>query len=244
MMELVRLQKYLAECGFDSRRKCEQLIKDGKVTVNGSVAQLGQQINPNNDIVCVNSKQVTIPKKIYLVLNKPANVITTVKDTHGRKTVMDYLEGLRERVFPVGRLDYDVEGVLLFTNDGELAYRLLHPSFQVSKTYLAWVKGPVTPEKLKFFEHGIPLEDGTTAPARAMLLRSGQKRSLLKLVLYEGKKREVKRMCAAVGHPVETLHRVAFGNINAKGLRPGEWRRLTHEEIKELVHSVGLPCTA
>lgn len=239
-MEQVRLQKFLAECGVDSRRGCEQRIREGKVLVNGTAAQLGQQVVPEVDRITVDGRPVISDKKIYVVLNKPTNVITTVKDTHGRKTVMDFLKGVEVRVFPVGRLDSDVEGVLLFTNDGELAFRLMHPSFQVHKTYLAWVKGYVQPNAIKRLEQGVPLEDGISAPAKAELLQAGNRASLLKLVLHEGKKREVKRMCAAVGHPVENLHRVDFAGINVKGLRPGEWRRLTRDEIRHLRQCVGL----
>ncbi len=239
-MEQVRLQKFLAECGVDSRRGCEQRIREGKVLVNGTAAQLGQQVVPEVDRITVDGRPVISDKKIYVVLNKPANVITTVKDTHGRKTVMDFLKGVEVRVFPVGRLDSDVEGVLLFTNDGELAFRLMHPSFQVHKTYLAWVKGSVQPNAIKRLEQGVPLEDGISAPAKAELLQAGNRASLLKLVLHEGKKREVKRMCAAVGHPVENLHRVDFAGIHVKGLRPGEWRRLTRDEIRHLRQCVGL----
>lgn len=239
-MEPVRLQKFLAECGIDSRRGCELLIREGKVLVNGETAQLGQEVTPGVDSIVVEGESVSTGKKVYVVLNKPANVITTARDTHGRKTVMDYLEGLDERVFPVGRLDSDVEGVLLFTNDGDLAFRLMHPKFEVSKTYMAWVKGCVGKDALKRLEQGVQLEDGMTSPARATVLQSGGRTTLLKLVLHEGRKREVKRMCAAVGHPVEKLHRVAFANIRVKGLRPGEWRRLSGEEVRQLFHSVGL----
>lgn len=239
-MEPVRLQKFLAECGVDSRRGCEQRIREGKVQVNGATAELGQQIVPGVDHIIVDGRPVVSDKKIYVVLNKPANCITTLKDTHGRKTVMDFLKGIDVRVFPVGRLDSDVEGVLLFTNDGDLAFRLMHPSFQIHKTYLAWVTGLVTPDTLKCLEQGVPLEDGVSAPAKAELLQAGNKASLVKLVLHEGKKREVKRMCAAVGHPVENLHRVDFAGIHVKGLRPGEWRRLTRDEIQRLRQCVGL----
>ncbi len=239
-MERVRLQKFLAECGIDSRRGCEQLILDAKVSVNGITAEVGQQIDPDVDHIEVEGRPVNSDQKIYVVLNKPSTVITTVKDTHGRKTVMDYLDGIGARVFPVGRLDIDVEGVLLFTNDGDLAFRLTHPKFQINKTYLAWVKGFVKSDVIKHLEQGVVLEDGVSAPAGAALLRAGHKASLIKLVLHEGRKREVKRMCAAVGHPVENLHRVAFAGIQAKGLRPGEWRRLTGEEIHHLYQCVGL----
>lgn len=239
-MERVRLQKLLAECGIASRRGCEQLIRDGKVQVNGEVAQLGQQVLPGEDRIEVDGKPVDFDEKIYLVLNKPASVITTVKDTHGRKTVMNCIGGIDARVFPVGRLDSDVEGVLLFTNDGELAFRLTHPKYQVHKTYLAWVRGLVQPEAIRRLQQGVLLDDGMTAPAQATVLQANAKVSLIKLVLHEGRKREVKRMCAAVGHPVKNLHRVAFANIRAKGLRPGEWRNLSREEVAGLYRCVGL----
>lgn len=239
-MNLVRLQKFLAECGVDSRRGCEQRIREGKVLVNGEPATLGQRVRPGQDHIVVDGCPVVFDKKVYVVLNKPVNVITTVKDTHGRKTVMDFLKGVDVRVFPVGRLDCDVEGVLLFTNDGDLAFRLMHPRFQIHKTYLAWVKGRVEPGALEQLKRGVALEDGVSAPAKAMLLQAGGKSSLLKLVLHEGKKREVKRMCAAVGHPVENLHRIDFAGIHVKGLRPGEWRRLTGEEVRHLRECVGL----
>lgn len=240
MMTKIRLQKHLAECGIASRRKCELLIEAGKVRVNDTVALLGQQITPGVDRVEVNGKAVVYDEKIYLILNKPAHVITTAKDTHGRKTVMQFLQGIDTRVFPVGRLDADVEGALLFTNDGDLAFRLLHPSFKINKVYMAWVRGHVKAETLQHFKQGIRLEEGMTAPAEADVLKKGTNSTLLRLVLYEGKKREVKRMCAAVGHPIKKLHRVSFADIQLKGLRPGEWRRLSTTEVQQLFQSVGL----
>lgn len=237
---MLRLQKYLAECGLASRRSAETLIREGRVHVNGQVAILGQSVDPANDHVQVDDSPVRVDHKVYVVLNKPANVITTAKDTHGRKTVMDCLDGLGERVFPVGRLDRDVEGVLIFTNDGEMAHRLMHPRFGVKKVYLAWVYGQVTSETVKRLETGVSLEDGMTAPARAVILNATKNSTLLRLTLHEGRKREVKRMCAAVGHPIETLHRIAFGGIGARGLRPGEWRRLSVLEIDQLRRMVGL----
>ena len=156
-MTAVRLQKYLAECGVDSRRACEKLIQAGEVSVNGILAELGQQIQPGVDQVCVSGKPVVCDDKIYVVFNKPANVITTLKDTHGRRTVADYLNEVATRAFPVGRLDRDVEGVLLFTHDGELSFRLIHPKYQVDKVYLAWVKSSVNTEALKRLEQGVQL---------------------------------------------------------------------------------------
>lgn len=241
-MPPIRLQKYLAENEVGSRRACEQLIRDGLVSVNGETAFLGQQVDPDLDAILVKGLPVASgdPEKVYVVLNKPTDVITTAKDTHGRRTVMDYLNGLEARVFPVGRLDQDVEGVLLFTNDGELAFRLTHPKFQVNKVYLAWVRGSVGDEAVRRLQRGVQLDDGMSAPAQAKILNAGKDTSLIKLTIHEGRKREVKRMCAAVGHPVENLHRIAFANVLATGLRPGEWRRLSDREIEGLRRCVGM----
>ncbi|MCK5862884.1 MAG: rRNA pseudouridine synthase [Candidatus Hydrogenedentes bacterium] len=239
-MSTIRLQKYMAECGVDSRRACEKLIQAGKVVVNGDPATLGQRVQPGVDAVCVSGESLVYDKKIYVVFNKPGNVITTLKDTHGRKTVADYLDGMASRAFPVGRLDRDVEGVLLFTNDGELSFRLIHPKFQVDKVYMAWVKGCVKSEAVKRLEQGVPLEDGVTAPARVKVINAGGTTSLIRLTIHEGKKREVKRMCFAVGHPIKTLQRVSFAGIGANDLRVGEWRYLNDGEVEQLRKCVDL----
>lgn len=231
---MLRLQKYLAECGVASRRASEKLIEAGRVSVNGETATIGAKIDPEHDDVQVDGKAVGQDEKVYVVLNKPEGTVTTVKDTHGRKTVLHWVKGVRARVFPVGRLDMDVEGVLLLTNDGELAHRLLHPGYEVGKVYLAWVKGLVRAETARKLEEGVMLEDGLTAPAKVAVLNGGHQTTLLRLTLHEGRKREVKRMCAAAGHPVRSLHRVAFGNIRSRGLRPGEWRYLSEQEVRQL----------
>ena len=241
-MTLIRLQKYLAEQGIGSRRACERLIQEGEVSVGGEVAEVGQQVDPASQKIAVKGEAIRTeePEKIYVVLNKPANVITTAKDTHGRRTVMDCLRGLEERVFPIGRLDQDVDGVLLFTNDGELAYQLAHPKFLVNKTYQAWIKGEISSDALKRLREGVPLSDGMSAPAQAKLLKSRKNASLVELTIYEGRKHEVKRMFDAVGHPVDKLRRIAFAEIKATGLRSGEWRRLTEAEVDVLRKSVVL----
>lgn len=229
-----RLQKYMAACGVASRRACEAFIAEGRVTVNGVVAQVGQTVEPDVDKVLLDGKSIAPDNHVYIVLNKPEGTVTTANDTHGRKTVLSCLQGVDARVFPVGRLDMDVEGVLFLTNDGELAHRLMHPSYQVDKVYLAWVYGHMKVEAAQQIEAGVMLEDGMTAPAKAVILNAGQAISLVRLTLHEGRKREVKRLCAAVGHPVKTLHRIAFGNLKVKGMRPGEWRYLSASEVQML----------
>jgi 23S rRNA pseudouridine2605 synthase len=231
---LVRLQKYLAECGIASRRAAERLIEEGRVTVNGTPAEVGCSIDPSRDAVSVDGAAVVRDDKVYVLLNKPANVVSTAKDTHGRKTVLHLLKGVSARVFPVGRLDMDVEGVLLLTNDGELANRLLHPKYGVEKVYRVVVYGKVEDTTARKLERGIALEDGTTAPARVCVLRADERETLLKLTLREGRKREVKRMFAAVRHQVKSLRRVSFANIEARNLRLGEWRYLEPHEVLAL----------
>lgn len=237
---MIRLQKFLAECGIASRREAEKLVAAGRVHVNGALAKVGDSINPATDEVQFDGKPVTADGKVYILLNKPRGVITSVKDTHDRKTVLDCLNGISARVFPVGRLDLDVEGVLMLTNDGELAFRLTHPQFQVEKVYLAWVEGVMTTDTAVRLEEGVQLEDGVTAPASVVILHFGKRTTLIRLVLREGKKREVKRMCAAVGHPVRELQRISIGNVRGKGLKPGEWRYLNESEINGLRSLVGL----
>ena len=238
----MRLQKYLAECGVASRRACEALIAEGRVTVNGATALIGQSIEPGRDEVRVDGQLAGVDDKVYIVLNKPAGTVTTAKDTHGRDTVLDCVQGLPERVFPVGRLDQDTEGVLLLTNDGELANRLLHPRYGVDKIYLARVWGHVKPATLHRLVEGVELEDG---PAAAIAVEMDESRrdsatTYLQLTLREGRKREVKRLCEAVGHRVRRLRRLSFAGITANGLRPGQWRYLSGVEVRMLRHKVGL----
>lgn len=230
----MRLQKFMAQCGLASRRASERLIQEGKVLVNGAVAITGQVIDPENDEVVYNGIRVGTSEKRYVLLNKPPGVVTTVKDTHGRRTVLDCIEDIGERVFPVGRLDMDVEGALLLTNDGELAFRLTHPKYEVPKVYLAWVHGVMTPEDAIRLEQGVVLDDGITAPAKAVILNAGDRVTQIRLTLHEGRKREIKRMCAAVGHPIRELRRIAVGNVKVGGLQPGQWRLLTNQEVMGL----------
>jgi pseudouridine synthase len=228
------LQKFLAECGVASRREAETYIAEGRVQVNGEVATIGAKIDPDTDAVALDGVGVIRDQKVYVVLHKPKGVITSAKDTHERRTVLDCLDGVTARVFPVGRLDMDVTGALLLTNDGEIAHRLAHPKFQVDKIYVAWVDGRMTAATARSLSEGIELEDGPTAPAKVTILKTTTDSSRVRLVIHEGRKRLVKRMCAAVGHPVRDLRRLAMGSIRADGLIPGEWRYLSDEEIATL----------
>ena len=232
---MIRLQKYLAECGVASRRAAERLIEAQRVTVNGECASVGRSIDPGHDEITVDGAPVVLDDKVYVLLNKPAGVVTTSKDTHGRKTVLQLLRGVETRVFPVGRLDMDVEGVLLLTNDGELSNRLLHPRYAVEKVYRAWVYGEMDDPTARKLEQGVLLEDGKTAPAKVRILRKNENRTLIRLTLREGRKREVKRMLAAVRHPVKSLRRVSFARLEARNLRPGEWRYLEAHEVTALL---------
>lgn len=236
----MRVQKYLAEAGVASRRASEELIREGRVSVNGETATIGIRIDPEADAICVDGRPVERDSKVYVLLNKPRGVITTAKDTHRRKTVVDLLDGVPGRVFPVGRLDQDVTGTLLLTNDGELANRLAHPRYEITKTYLAWVEGRMNAAAQKRLEEGVELEDGMTAPASVYITRQERRRTLIRLDIHEGRKHLVKRMCAAVGHPVCSLSRLAMGPLKAEGLRPGEWRYLTPEEVESLRAAVRL----
>ncbi len=233
---MVRLQKYLAECGLGSRRTIEKFIQEGRISVNGIPVSLGQKINPETDKVYLDNKLInlTIPEKVYILLNKPKGYVTTASDEFGRPKVMDLLQNLKARVFPVGRLDLDVEGALLLTNDGELANKLLHPSYKIYKTYIGVVKGYITTVALKKLETGVLLEDGKTSPAQVKVLNRNLKCSTIQLTIHEGKKREVKRMCDAVGFPIISLKRISFAGIHIGKLPTGKWRYLTSAEISHI----------
>lgn len=236
----MRLQRYLALCGIASRRASETLIREGRVTVNGAIAALGSSVDPDHDEVRVNGKPIRREMPVYILLHKPKGTITTVDDPQGRRTVLDCLQGVRARVYPVGRLDLDVSGVLLLTNDGELAQRLTHPRYGVTKVYIATVRGHVSDEALRRLETGVPLADGVSAPARAAILGRDKDTTRLRLTLHEGRKREVKRMCAEIGHDVVKLRRTLFAGIEAGSLRPGQWRWLRPAEVAHLRRLVKL----
>ncbi len=236
-MTAIRLQKWMARCGAGSRRACEQLIQQGRVQVNGQRATLGMQIDPEKDQITIDGKPLPPPPApLYILLHKPAGYVTARKDPHAPRTVMELLRGLKTPVFPVGRLDADAEGLLLLTNDGELANRLLHPRYKVPKTYRVWVKGAPDESALRRLREGVMLEEGKTAPAQVRLLKRGRQQSLLEITIHEGRKRQVKRMCAAVGHPVQRLVRIAFGPLRlTEDLPPGAWRELTPDERDALL---------
>lgn len=237
-----RLHKFMARCGVASRRACEALIAEGRVSVNGEVVTFpGVTIDAAQDLVMVDG-QVLRPQeeRVYIMLNKPPGYVTTLSDTHGRPTVRELVGGVRERIYPVGRLDMDTSGLLLLTNDGELAFRLTHPRFEVEKTYEAIVEGVPTREELERLRHGVLLEGRMTAPAKVRLLKVADGHASLSITIHEGRKREVRQMCAAIGHRVIALKRVSLGPLRLKGLKEGEFRYLTEDEINSLFQVVGL----
>lgn len=223
----MRLNAYLARAGVTSRRKADELIKAGRVMVNGEAGQLNTDVSPD-DRVELDGRAVGAQKLRYILMNKPKGTLSTLKDPHGRKKILDLLS-ISERVVPVGRLDYDTTGAILLTNDGDLANKLMHPSSEFKKTYIAEVEGQITQEKLDNLQKGVRLEDGISAPAEAR--QTGKK---VELVIHEGRKHQVKRMLAAVGLEVTALHRSAYGPLRVQGLQPGSWRDLSEKEIKAL----------
>jgi 23S rRNA pseudouridine2605 synthase len=225
-----RLQKVLARAGIGSRRACERLIAAGRVLVNGETATVGRRVDLERDLVAVDGVPVSVrPGLVHYLLNKPPGVLTTAEDPHGRPTVVELVPE-DPRVFPVGRLDADTEGLLLLTNDGELAFRLTHPRFGVAKEYVAEVEGHPSRAVLRRLREGVELDDGMTASAQVSVMAP----SVLRLVLHEGRNRQVRRMCEAVGHPVRRLVRTRIGPVVDRRLPPGAWRRLTPAELRGL----------
>jgi len=234
-----RLQKYLAGAGIASRRKCEELILQGQVRVNNSVVtKLGTKVDPQKDIVEVKGKLIKYKEKkqySYILLNKPKGYLTSLSDPFGRLTVLDLLKGVKERVYPVGRLDFNSEGILILTNDGELAYTLTHPTKEVEKVYIVKVKGIPSPEKLKILSKGVVLENNyRISPCNIYLLKITNGNAILKIKIREGKKRQIRKMGEYIGHFVLKLRRTQLGSISLKGVKPGEYRYLNKEEIKSL----------
>ncbi|MGB9812282.1 MAG: pseudouridine synthase [Thermovenabulum sp.] len=235
LLEL-RLQKFLSMAGVASRRAAEELISQKRVKVNGvTVTKPGIKIDTEKDTVEVDGKVCELKNTyVYIMLNKPKGYITTLYDPFGRPTILDLVKGLKTRVFPVGRLDKDTEGLLLLTNDGELAYKLTHPKHGIEKTYIVKVKGKVSKKAVNVLQKGVILEEGKTSPAKVRILKSGIDFTILEVKIHEGKKRQIRRMCEKVGHPVIELKRIKIGELTLKGLKAGEWRHLTNKEIEYL----------
>lgn len=238
---MIRINKYLSLCGVTSRRGAETLIAEGRVAVNNvTLAKVGTVIDPETDVVKVDGTVVSLVEhKVYVIFHKPPQVMTTLHDPFGRKTVAHYLKDLPVRVYPVGRLDYDTSGVLLLTNDGELAYRLAHPRYQVPKVYEAKVRGIFTLAAAETIAKGIKLEDGAIGKGRVEILGYNGNTSRLRITLTEGRKREVKQLCKSVGHPVLNLTRISFAGITTRGIKLGKWRYMTSDEIDDLRKLVG-----
>lgn len=224
----MRINAYLARAGVASRRSADKLIKSGKVTINGQLAELNTNVKKGDEIR-LDGKRITSQRLRYILINKPPGVVTTLKDPEGRKAIIDLLN-IPERVVPVGRLDYNTTGALLLTNDGELTQRLMHPSFEVDKVYEAEVEGTIKPDTLSRLESGVKLDDGTSAPARARRLRADK----IELIIHEGRKHQVKRMLLAVGLNTKKLHRSKYADFELGNLKYGKWRELTEEEISAL----------
>jgi 23S rRNA pseudouridine2605 synthase len=234
----MRLNAYLARAGVSSRRRADELIAAGRVRVNGEPGRLDTAVGPR-DVVEVDGRRVAPQKLAYVLLNKPSGVVTTARDPQGRPTVVEAVSH-PVRIVPVGRLDVDTTGALILTNDGSLAHRLAHPRYGVPKVYEAEVEGTPGRDALIQLREGVGLDDGVTAPAGARVLRRRSGTALLELTLHEGRKHQVKRMCAAVGHPVRALHRSRYAGLGLDGLRPGEHRELTSREVAGLRSLVGL----
>lgn len=241
-MEKVRVQKLIAESGLCSRRKAEEMISNGEVTINGRVCGLGDKADPAADIVAVKGRRIdSAPReKRYIMLNKPRGYITTMSDEQGRRTAIELLEGIKERLVPVGRLDRNSEGLLLFTNDGEFANEITHPSRHVSKTYRVTIDGSVSEEQIMRLSAGVELDDGkVTLPCSVEVLVEQSERTVLRMTIKQGLNRQIRRMCAAVGLNVGRLRRTAIGGVKLGMLKTGEWRDLTKEELRMLRAAIG-----
>ena len=227
------MQKYMARCGVASRRKCEELITDKKVSVNGQIVDsLGSKINPDIDKVMVNGKYIKLEeKKVYIMLNKPEGYVTTNSDEKGRKTILDLVK-VPERIYPIGRLDYDSSGLLLLTNDGDIYNKIIHPRVKLNKKYMVKVKGAFTLDEIKKFESGIDIGGYITADAKINTVNKFKNSSEVCVIIHEGKNRQIRKMCAALSHDVISLKRVEIGKLNLGNLEKGKWRELSLEELK------------
>ena len=242
-MEEVRLQKFIADCGITSRRKAEELILQGKIKVNGKVVtELGTKINPQKDVVLYNNKQIQNDNKsVYILLNKPIGYVTTVKDQFSRDSVLDLVK-VKERIVPVGRLDMYTSGALILTNDGDFVYQVTHPKHEIDKTYTVTIIGKVTDEEVQQLKNGVKIEDKEiyiTKPAKVKILKIDEEKnqSRLEITIHEGKNRQVRKMCEAIGHKVLALHRSKIAGIDVKDLPLGKWRFLNQNEVKKILKS-------
>ena len=238
MEEEIRLQKYMAECGVASRRKCEEYILEGKVKVNGKIVnELGTKINLNKDKVEFENKEIRLEnKKIYILLNKPIGYVTTSDEQFGRDKVLDLVK-VKERIVPVGRLDMYTSGALILSNDGDFVFKITHPKHEINKTYTVTLKGKVTNDEVTKLRQGVDIGDYTTKPAKVKILKIDEEKgvSRLEIVIHEGKNRQVRRMCESIGKKVLALHRSKIGDISVKDLELGKWRFLTQNEVKKLI---------
>lgn len=229
-----RIQKYMARCGVASRRKAEELVLEGRVKVNGQVINSVVSIDPDVDRVEFDGSVIKPEeRKVYIMLNKPVGIITSAKDQFDRKTVLDIIK-VEERVFPVGRLDFDTAGLIILTNDGDLAYRMTHPSREVEKVYLAEIAGIPTEDELERFRRGLEIEDYVTAPSKIRVLKEMARSSQVEITIHEGKNRQVRKMCDAIRHQVIRLKRIRIGSLGMEGLEEGNWRELTDIEVEYL----------
>lgn len=240
MQESVRLQKFMADSGVASRRKSEELIADGRVRVNGKVAQIGDKIDPKHDVVSVNGRKITRGNDyVYLMLNKPRGYVTTMSDEMDRKCVAELVADVGKRVYPVGRLDRDSEGLLLITNDGAFANAMTHPSRHIAKTYRVSVRPKITEEQITVLTSSLMIDGRKTLPADVRIVSNEDDKSVLEIVLYEGRNRQIRRLCEEAGLDTVRLKRVAIGQLKLGGLKVGEYRCLTHDEVSQLKRQSG-----
>lgn len=231
-MQKMRLQKFLAHSGVASRRAAEKMIQNGRVSINGNVTKEMGTVVDENDIVEVDGRIVkTENNKLYIMLNKPVGYVTTSNDQFSRPIVLDLISGIHERIYPVGRLDYDTSGLLLLTNDGDFTYSLTHPRHEVKKVYEACLKGIPTPEEIKSFENGLEIDDYITSPALLKIKRTMNDMSIAEITIHEGRNRQVRKMCDSIGHKVLSLKRIAIGPLTLGDLKEGQWHKLSEDEI-------------
>lgn len=237
-MEEIRLQKYLAECGIASRRKAEEYILQGQVKVNGKIiTELGTKINPEKDKIEFEDKKIKKEEKhIYILLNKPIGYVTTVDDQFNRDTILDLVK-VKERVVPVGRLDMYTSGALILTNDGDFVYKVTHPKHEINKTYTVTIKGIIQNEEIEHLRQGVKIDDYITKPAKVRILKTDEEKNIsrIEIIIHEGRNRQVRKMCEAIGKKVLALHRSKIGNIGVKNLKIGTWRYLNQSEVKSIL---------